>query len=127
MFAESVTAKGAAGTQAATIGGSTASCVPRGYVGADIGPKTCSAFAAALKGCKSILWNGPLGMSEADAFSSGTEEVAFTIAQQARGGAAVIVGGASRPACAALLTMSAFGACAACPMLTYWVKWRMWC
>lgn len=94
VFADGLQAKCASGTQAVSVGGSTASCVAPGCVGADIGPKTCSAFAAALRDCKTVLWNGPLGMAEVDAFSSGTEELAFTLAQLARSGTAVVVGGA---------------------------------
>ena len=68
--------------------------MPDGCVGVDIGPKSRSAFAAALQGCKSVLWNGPMGVAEAEAFSSGTEEVAFAVTQVGQSGATVVIGGA---------------------------------
>lgn len=75
-------------------GGARPACVPDDAVGMDVGPKTRSAFAAALNGCKTVFWNGPLGMAEVDAFSSGTEELAFAVGQLSSKGATTIVGGA---------------------------------
>jgi phosphoglycerate kinase len=76
-----------------TTGGSRPACVPDDAVGVDIGPKTRSAYAAALQGCSTVFWNGPLGVCEVEAFGSGTEEVAFSVGQLARGGATTVVGG----------------------------------
>lgn len=56
----------------------------------DIGPATSAAFAAALAGAKTIVWNGPMGVFEMDAFAKGTEAVARAVANSA---AVSIVGG----------------------------------
>ena len=55
--------------------------IPQGYQGCDIGPRTAKKFAEELKGKKTILWNGPLGICELDKFSIGTERTAEAIAQ----------------------------------------------
>ncbi|MFA6356502.1 MAG: phosphoglycerate kinase [Candidatus Omnitrophota bacterium] len=54
--------------------------IPDGWMGLDVGPKTVQAFKDVLKGAKTIVWNGPLGVFEMDKFSKGTEEVAKYIA-----------------------------------------------
>ena len=95
VCAESLDAQRSCGTLLVSAGGASASCVPKDAYGVDIGPKTCSAFAAALKGCGTIFWNGPLGVAELDAFSSGTEEVAYAVGQAARDGTETVVGGAT--------------------------------
>ena len=56
----------------------------------DIGPATCEAFTQALVGAKTIVWNGPMGVFEMDAFAKGTEAVARAVAKSA---AVSIVGG----------------------------------
>lgn len=50
--------------------------IPEGKIAVDIGPKTISLFEGKLKNAKLIVWNGPLGIFETDAFSRGTQEVA---------------------------------------------------
>jgi phosphoglycerate kinase len=50
--------------------------IPVGKIGVDIGPKTIKLFEEKLKFAKTIVWNGPLGIFEMDAFSKGTAEVA---------------------------------------------------
>lgn len=54
--------------------------IPEGYQGLDIGPKTFMEFSNELKGAKTILWNGPLGVCEFPKYSIGTERVAEAIA-----------------------------------------------
>jgi len=54
--------------------------IPEGLIAVDIGPKTVKLFADKLKFAKTIVWNGPLGIFEMDAFSRGTKEVAQFIA-----------------------------------------------
>ncbi len=54
--------------------------IPAGKIGVDIGPQTIKLFEEKLKSAKTIVWNGPLGIFEMDAFSKGTEEVAKFIA-----------------------------------------------
>jgi len=50
--------------------------IPDGKIAVDIGPKTIKLFEEKLKSAKTIVWNGPLGIFEIDAFSKGTQEVA---------------------------------------------------
>jgi len=50
--------------------------IPDGKIAVDIGPKTIELFKAKLKQAKTIVWNGPLGIFEMDAFSNGTKEIA---------------------------------------------------
>ncbi|MDD5431996.1 MAG: phosphoglycerate kinase [Candidatus Omnitrophica bacterium] len=54
--------------------------IPDGKIAVDIGPKTIVLFESELKNAKTIVWNGPLGIFEMDAFSKGTAEVAKFIA-----------------------------------------------
>ncbi|MCG2714639.1 MAG: phosphoglycerate kinase [Candidatus Omnitrophica bacterium] len=54
--------------------------IPDGKIAVDIGPKTIKLFEEKLKSAKTIVWNGPLGIFEMDAFSKGTREVAEFIA-----------------------------------------------
>ena len=56
----------------------------------DIGPKTAAAYAAAVKGAGTIVWNGPMGVFEFDAFAGGTKAMAKALAES---GAVTIVGG----------------------------------
>ncbi|OGX26344.1 MAG: phosphoglycerate kinase [Omnitrophica WOR_2 bacterium RIFCSPHIGHO2_02_FULL_45_21] len=55
--------------------------IPAGWMGVDIGPKTIRAYCATLKKAKTIVWNGPLGIFEIDAFASGTKKVAEFISR----------------------------------------------
>ncbi len=64
-----------------------------GLVGLDIGVETVSLFANALKGAKTIIWNGPMGVFEEEGFDEGTLGIARAVAEAADGGATVIVGG----------------------------------
>jgi phosphoglycerate kinase len=50
--------------------------IPDGKIAVDIGPKTIALFKDKLKNAKTIVWNGPLGIFEMDAFSKGSEAVA---------------------------------------------------
>jgi phosphoglycerate kinase len=64
--------------------------IPKDYMGLDIGPATISIFSDALKDVKTIVWNGPLGMFELEAFSKGTFAMAKAVADS---GALSIIGG----------------------------------
>lgn len=64
--------------------------IPDGWMGLDIGPKTEKLFADAIKGAGTVIWNGPMGVSEWENFASGTIAVATAIAES---GAISIVGG----------------------------------
>jgi len=64
--------------------------IPEGKMGLDIGPETRDAFKNAVIKAKTVVWNGPLGMFEKDAFVHGTEAVARALAES---DATVVVGG----------------------------------
>ena len=64
--------------------------IPKDYMGLDIGPATISIFSDALKDVKTIVWNGPMGMFELEAFSKGTFAMAKAVADS---GALSIIGG----------------------------------
>ena len=67
--------------------------IPDGLIAMDIGPKTVTANKEHLKEAKTIVWNGPMGVFEFDAFSRGTQQIAVTIAQNK--GLTVVGGGDS--------------------------------
>ena len=64
--------------------------IPEGWMGLDIGPKTQAIFAEAVKDAGTVIWNGPMGVSEWEAFASGTIAVATAIAES---NAISIIGG----------------------------------
>jgi len=64
-----------------------------GLVGLDIGAETVGIFKQALKGAKTIVWNGPMGMFEEKPFDYGTIEIAKAVAEATENGATSIVGG----------------------------------
>ncbi len=67
--------------------------IPEGKIGMDIGPGTLKKIQEAVRGAKSLVWNGPVGVFEFDAFSTGTLEVAKMVAECS--GTTVIGGGDS--------------------------------
>ena len=64
--------------------------IPEGWMGLDIGPKSRELFANAIKGSGTVIWNGPMGVSEWDHFAGGTIAVATAVADS---GAISIIGG----------------------------------
>ena len=64
--------------------------IPDGWMGLDIGPKTQELFSNAIKGAGTVVWNGPMGVSEWKNFAAGTECVANAVAES---GAISIIGG----------------------------------
>ena len=64
--------------------------VPEGYMGMDIGPKTIELYANAVKDAKTVIWNGPMGVSEFENYAAGTRAVAQAVAES---DAISIVGG----------------------------------
>lgn len=64
-----------------------------GWLGLDIGPKSCALFAKTIAGAKTIVWNGPMGVFETTPFDKGTKEVAKAVAAATDAGAKSIVGG----------------------------------
>ena len=67
--------------------------IPDGWMGLDIGPDSVKVFQAALKQCKSAIWNGPMGVFEFDKFAAGTEAIAHTLAELTPQGVMTIIGG----------------------------------
>jgi len=67
--------------------------IPDGWEGVDIGPQTTEAFTKAIRGAKTILWNGPMGIFEIDVCSKGTFAVADAVASSE--GTSIIGGGDS--------------------------------
>ncbi|HLK50199.1 MAG TPA: phosphoglycerate kinase [Bryobacteraceae bacterium] len=64
--------------------------IPDGKIGVDIGPNTIDAYARAVSGAKTVIWNGPMGIFEKPPFDRGTVAVARAVAQS---GATSVVGG----------------------------------
>lgn len=78
----------------ATVGSATdESGIPAGLEGFDCGPKSCELFASAIKRSKTIVWNGPVGVFEFEAFASGTKAVAAAVVEATAAGATTIIGG----------------------------------
>ena len=70
--------------------------IPAGWMALDIGPKTTELYAEAIKGAKTVVWNGPMGCFEMPAFSKGTFGVCAAVAEvKANGGVSIIGGGDS--------------------------------
>jgi phosphoglycerate kinase len=67
--------------------------IPDGWMGLDIGPDSVKVFQDALADCKSVIWNGPMGVFEFDKFAAGTEAIAHTLANISKTGAITIIGG----------------------------------
>lgn len=64
--------------------------IPADYMGLDIGPETEKLFADAIKNAATVVWNGPMGVSEWENFASGTRAIATAVAES---GAISIIGG----------------------------------
>jgi phosphoglycerate kinase len=77
-----------------------ADAIPADQMGLDIGPDSASAFAAAIRECKTVFWNGPMGVFEFAAFSNGTKVVAQALTEVS--GISVVGGGDSAAAVRAL-------------------------
>ncbi len=67
--------------------------IPDGWMGLDIGPDSVKTFQAALADCKSVIWNGPMGVFEMEKFAAGTEAIAHTLAGLTDTGCITIIGG----------------------------------
>jgi phosphoglycerate kinase len=82
--------------------------IPADQMGLDIGPVTAAAFAAEIKKCKTVFWNGPMGVFEFPNFAQGTKVVAQALTEVS--GISVVGGGDSAAAVRALgFADSAFG------------------
>ena len=67
--------------------------IPDGWMGLDIGPDSVKTFQDALADCKTVIWNGPMGVFEFPQFAKGTEAIAHTLADLTKTGATTIIGG----------------------------------
>ncbi len=67
--------------------------IEKGWIGLDIGPKSCTLFAEALSDAKTIVWNGPMGVFEMEPFDEGTKAVAKAVAEATAKGARSVIGG----------------------------------
>lgn len=67
--------------------------IPDGWMGLDIGPDSVKTFQEALADCKSVIWNGPMGVFEMEAFAKGTTGIATTLAGLTDKGCITIIGG----------------------------------
>lgn len=67
--------------------------IQEGWQGLDVGPKSVSVFHEVVMQCKTILWNGPLGVFELERFANGTIELGNAIAESTKKGAFSLVGG----------------------------------
>lgn len=67
--------------------------IPDGWMGLDIGPDSVKTFQAALEGCGTVIWNGPMGVFEFEKFAQGTEAIANTLAGLTGSGTVTIIGG----------------------------------
>ncbi|MCE7934213.1 MAG: phosphoglycerate kinase [Chlorobi bacterium CHB2] len=77
-----------AATQQASV-----DAIPAGWMGLDIGPATQATFAAAITASKTVVWNGPMGVFEMEAFAAGTRAVAEALVAATQHGATTIIGG----------------------------------
>ena len=91
------------GTMSVKEGAEIISCpsdqIPAGYEGVDAGSESQKAFAAAIEGAKTILWNGPAGVFECDAFTAGSRAIGEAIAKATAEGAFSLIGGGDSVAC----------------------------
>ena len=73
--------------------------IPDGWKGVDIAEEGKKAFREHILKCKTILWNGPVGVFEIDKFATGSQAVAEAIAEATKGGAYSLIGGGDSVAC----------------------------
>jgi phosphoglycerate kinase len=78
----------------------SADAIPSDQMGLDIGPESAAAFATAIKGCKTVFWNGPMGVFEFPNFAHGTKVIAQALTEV--DGISVVGGGDSAAAVRAL-------------------------
>ena len=74
--------------------------IPPDRMGVDVGPATIERFRKYLAPCKTVVWNGPMGVFEVDAYATGTMAMARTLAELTDRGATTVVGGGDSVAAA---------------------------
>lgn len=70
-----------------------ADAIPSGWIGLDIGSRSIERFRSVLKGARTVVWNGPMGVSEIEQTATGTYMVANMLAEITAGGATTVIGG----------------------------------
>jgi phosphoglycerate kinase len=70
-----------------------ASGIPTGWLGLDVGPKTTALFTEVIGRAQTIMWNGPAGVFEMDAFAQGTKAMSDAVASATARGAVTVIGG----------------------------------
>jgi len=78
---------------AATKAADDSSGIPDGWMGLDVGPKSSELFVKAILDSKTIVWNGPAGVFEFEAFEKATKAMADAIIKATQGGAITVIGG----------------------------------
>lgn len=81
--------------------------IPDGWMGLDIGPDSVKTFQDALADCKTVIWNGPMGVFEIPQFAKGTEAIARVLAGLTKTGATTIIGGGDSVAAVEQLNLGA--------------------
>jgi len=79
---------------------------PEAYMGLDIGPQTMTAAETFIRGAKTILWNGPMGVFEWEAFRTGTLRIAQYVARETQAGAYSLIGGGDTASAIEILGLS---------------------
>ncbi len=77
----------------AAIENAPSNTIPTGWMGLDIGTEAASIFKEVVLNSKTILWNGPMGVFEMDAFANGTRSIAEAVAEATKAGAYSLIGG----------------------------------
>mmetsp|Transcript_26807 Transcript_26807/g.104102 ORF Transcript_26807/g.104102 Transcript_26807/m.104102 type:complete len:177 (+) Transcript_26807:1097-1627(+) len=67
--------------------------IPDGWMGLDNGPESTKMIQDKLSECKTVIWNGPMGVFEFEAFAKGTFDIADTLAELTGNGVTTIIGG----------------------------------
>jgi phosphoglycerate kinase len=88
---DSIIADKFAGDAATKVADNTS--IESGWMGLDIGPNAIASFSEIVAKSKTILWNGPMGVFEMEAFQQGTKAIAEAVAQATAQGAFSLVGG----------------------------------
>ena len=77
----------------ANTGVSSTGQIEEGWMGLDIGPKSIEYYSEVIQSCKTILWNGPMGVFEMSSFETGTKAVAEALVEATKNGAFTLIGG----------------------------------
>ncbi len=77
----------------ATTENAESNTIPSGWMGLDIGTEAASIFKEVVMNSKTILWNGPMGVFEMEAFANGTRTIAEAVAKATKAGAYSLIGG----------------------------------